>query len=75
MEQPNSRKSEPGKRDQRESARARTTGNFILLGLFAAVIGIAVWLVNTMIDQRAVDDCAAQGRRNCAPVGSAGDQR
>jgi hypothetical protein len=61
--------------DQPESASERRKGNLILLGLFAAIVAIAVWLVNTMLDQRAIDDCAAQGRRNCAPIAGAPDPR
>jgi hypothetical protein len=61
--------------DRRESARERLMGNLILLGMFAAVVGIAFWLANTMLDQRAIDDCVAQGRRNCAPMSGAADQR
>jgi hypothetical protein len=32
------------------------------------VIGLGVWLVNTMVDQKKMDDCLAQGRRNCNPI-------
>lgn len=61
---------EPARRpDNKESARERRMGNLILLGLFAAVVAIAVWLANSMLAQRTIDDCAAQGRRNCAPLG------
>jgi hypothetical protein len=52
--------------DEDESAR-RT--NNIVIGVFvAAVIGIGIWLVDALLEQRRLDDCAAQGRRNCAPV-------
>lgn len=41
----------------------------IVIGLFvAAVVGIGIWLVDALLEQRRMDDCAAQGRRNCAPV-------
>jgi hypothetical protein len=43
----------------------RTRTNLILLALFGAIVGIGIWLANAMIDQRQIDDCAAQGRRNC----------
>jgi hypothetical protein len=59
----------------RDGARERRMGNLILLGVVAVIIGIAYWLANSMLDQRAIDDCAAQGRRNCAPIAGATDQR
>jgi hypothetical protein len=31
-------------------------------------VGGGLWLANAMLDQRTLDDCLAQGRRNCAPV-------
>lgn len=41
----------------------------IVIGIFGvAVIGIGIWLVDALLEQRRMDDCAAQGRRNCAPV-------
>jgi hypothetical protein len=48
--------------------RERTTTNVVLLLIFAALVGIGVWLSNALIDARRADDCIAQGRRNCAPV-------
>ncbi len=42
--------------------------NIVLLVVFLVVAGAGVWLVNAMLDARAVDDCLAQGRRNCAPI-------
>jgi hypothetical protein len=60
---------------QRESAQAdgdRRIANMILLAFIAAAVGGGLWLINSMIDQRALDDCAAQGRRNCVPVGVPG---
>jgi hypothetical protein len=41
----------------------------IVIGIFGvAVIGIGIWLVDALLEQRRMDDYAAQGRRNCAPV-------
>ena len=48
--------------------RDRRRGNIALLVVFLVVAGAGVWLVNAMLDARAVDDCLAQGRRNCAPI-------
>jgi hypothetical protein len=51
-----------------ESERERRLGNFVILGFFLVIVGIGVWLANAMIDYRKIDDCLAQGRRNCAPI-------
>jgi hypothetical protein len=40
----------------------------VLLVLLAILIGGGIWLANAMYDQRVLDDCLAQGRRNCAPM-------
>ncbi len=51
-----------------ESEADRRLGNVVLLVLLVVVIGGGIWLVNAMYNQRMLDDCLAQGRRNCAPV-------
>ena len=51
-----------------QSERDRRTANIVLLVFFVAVVGGGIWLLDTLIDQRTLDDCAAQGRRNCAPI-------
>jgi hypothetical protein len=56
----------PSERDEDERERRRT--NIILLVIVAALIGVGVWIVNVMIDTRKIQDCVAQGRRNCAPI-------
>jgi hypothetical protein len=53
--------------DDEDEGERRTTN--IVIGIFViVVIGIGVWLVDALLEQRRLDDCAAQGRRNCAPV-------
>ncbi len=59
---------EPARRDQAEDERDRRATNIFLLVFFVAVVGAGIWLVNAMVDQRRLDDCLAQGRRNCAPI-------
>jgi hypothetical protein len=59
---------QPPERDEAQDERERRTSNILLLVFFAAVVGAGIWLVNAMVDQRRLDDCLAQGRRNCAPV-------
>jgi hypothetical protein len=51
-----------------EDERERRTTNLILLAIAAVVIGGGVWLVNAMIDARKVDECIAQGRRDCGRI-------
>jgi hypothetical protein len=51
-----------------ESERDRRTANIVLMVFFVAVVGGGIWLLDTLIDQRTLDDCAAQGRHNCAPI-------
>jgi hypothetical protein len=58
----------PKEPDPHTAERERRMGNLILLLVFAAVVGISVWLINALLDQGRIDDCAAQGRRNCAPA-------
>jgi hypothetical protein len=49
-----------------ESERDRRIANMVLLAFLVALIGGGIWLVNTMFEQRRLDDCVAQGRTNCA---------
>lgn len=46
----------------------RARENAVLLGFFAVLVLAGVWLLTTMADIRKVQDCAAQGRRNCATI-------
>ena len=51
-----------------ETERERRIANVVLLLFVAAVVGGGIWLANAMFNQRMLDDCLAQGRRNCAPI-------
>jgi hypothetical protein len=51
-----------------ESKRERRLGNIVIVGFVLVIVGIGVWLANAMVDYRKIDDCLAQGRRNCAPI-------
>jgi hypothetical protein len=42
--------------------------NAVMLGFFAVLVAAGVWLLVTMADIRKVQDCAAQGRRNCVTI-------
>jgi hypothetical protein len=59
---------QPNEPDYVETERERRIGNMVLLAFFVVLVIAGIWLVNAMVEQRALDDCMAQGRRNCAPV-------
>ena len=46
----------------------RTIENAVMLGFFAVLVAAGIWLLGTMADVRKAQDCAAQGRRNCATI-------
>jgi hypothetical protein len=57
-----------GKREPGENKGNRARENAVLLGFFAVLVLAGVWLLGAMADIRKVQDCAAQGRRNCATI-------
>ena len=46
----------------------RTVENAVMLGFLVVLVAAGIWLLGTMADIRKVQDCAAQGRRNCATI-------
>jgi hypothetical protein len=56
--------SQPPDRDE-EDERDRRAANIFLVVCFILITGAGLWLVNTMVAQRDLDNCMAQGRRNC----------
>ena len=46
----------------------RTVENAVMLGFFVVLVTAGIWLLGTMADVRKVQDCATQGRRNCATI-------
>jgi hypothetical protein len=58
----------PRNHDHVESERERRIANLVLLAFFVVLVGAGYWLINAMFEQRVLDDCVAQGRRNCAPI-------
>ena len=46
----------------------RTVENAVLGGFLVMLVAAGIWLLGTMADIRKVQDCAAQGRRNCATI-------
>jgi hypothetical protein len=59
---------QPTSEENVESESDRRLGNVVLLLLLAVLVGGGIWLTNAMLEQRTLDDCLAQGRRNCAPI-------
>jgi hypothetical protein len=52
----------------REDEGNRNVENAVMLGFFVVLAAAGIWLLGTMADIRKVQDCAAQGRRNCATI-------
>jgi hypothetical protein len=46
----------------------RTVENAVMVGFFLVLVAAGIWLLGTMADVRKAQDCAAQGRRNCATI-------
>jgi hypothetical protein len=46
----------------------RAIENVVMLAFFAVLVAAGIWLLGTMADVRKVQDCAAQGRRNCGVI-------
>jgi hypothetical protein len=46
----------------------RNVENAVMLGFFAVLVALGIWLLSNMADVRKMQDCAAQGRRNCVSI-------
>lgn len=46
----------------------RAIENAVMLGFFVVLAAAGVWLLGSMADLRKIQDCAAQGRRNCGTI-------
>jgi hypothetical protein len=51
--------------DDEDEERDRRVTNIFLAVFFVIIVGSGLWLVNAMVAQRDIDNCVAQGRRNC----------
>jgi hypothetical protein len=62
--------SEPkeGQPEPPEEQGNRAIENAVMFGFFVVLVAAGIWLLGTMADVRKVQDCAAQGRRNCATL-------
>lgn len=47
---------------------SRALENAVLFGFFVVLVAAGIWLLSTMADVRKAQDCAGQGRRNCATI-------
>jgi hypothetical protein len=57
-----------GEQKPPEDEGNRGIENAVMLAFFAVVVAAGIWLLATMADVRKVQDCAGQGRRNCAAI-------
>ena len=46
----------------------RRNANIFLIVCFVLVLGAGYWLIDALLKQRDLDNCASQGRRNCNPI-------
>ncbi len=51
-----------------DEERDRRVTNIFLAVFFVLIVGAGIWLVNAMVAQRDIDNCIAQGRRNCGQL-------
>ncbi|UZE46775.1 hypothetical protein ONR75_17085 [Rhodopseudomonas sp. P2A-2r] len=56
------------KREPPDDEGNRGFENAVMLGFFVVLVAAGIWLLGTMADVRKVQDCSAQGRRNCATI-------
>ncbi|MBI5111755.1 MAG: hypothetical protein HZA68_07265 [Rhodovulum sp.] len=54
--------------DDPDDAGNPLVGNIMLVVIVLLVIGAGYWLVDALLEQRRLDDCAAQGRRDCGRI-------
>jgi len=57
-----------GKQPEPPEEGSRTIENAVMAGFFIVLVAAGIWLLGTMADVRRAQDCAAQGRRNCATI-------
>jgi len=57
-----------GHREPPEEGGNRNVENAVMLGFFVVLAAAGTWLLASMADIRKIQDCAAQGRRNCVPI-------
>lgn len=60
--------SDGGKEPEPSEEGNRAVENVVMAGFFVVLVAAGIWLLGTMADVRKAQDCAAQGRRNCATI-------
>jgi hypothetical protein len=48
--------------------RQRMIMNVIAVAVVTLLVGAGVWIADTIADMEKAQDCAMQGRQNCAPI-------
>jgi hypothetical protein len=48
--------------------RHRMLMNVIAVAIVSVLVGAGVWIADTIADMEKAQDCAMQGRQNCAPI-------
>jgi len=54
--------------DEPINYRQRMIMNLIALAILALLVGLGVWIADTITDLQRQQDCLMQGRSNCAPI-------
>ncbi len=54
--------------DEELTGADRRNANIFLAICFALLLGAGYWLIDALLKQRDLDNCAGQGRRNCNPI-------
>ena len=57
-----------GRKETKEEYRERMIVNLAAFAFIVVLVGVGLWLADTMAAMRKNDDCLASGRRNCAPI-------
>jgi hypothetical protein len=48
--------------------RHRMLMNVIAVMIVSSLVGVGVWIADTITDMEKTQDCLMQGRQNCAPI-------
>ena len=54
--------------DEPINYRHRMLMNVIAVAIVTVLVGIGVWLADTIAEMERDQDCVLQGRQNCAPI-------
>jgi hypothetical protein len=54
--------------DRNINYKRRMLMNMIAVVIVSVLVGVGVWLADTIADMEKAQDCVMQGRQNCAPI-------